>query len=108
MPTLPEILTNDARKTIVVDDCCSLIDAEVDDKGGISGLAIKAGYKAIKGVKPGFVKNVVSDLLPEFARVLDPMFQEAKSAGKPVSDLFAARAPDVAEALLGLTDQKAK
>jgi len=80
----------------------------VDDKGGLSGLAIKAGYKAIKGVKPGFVKHVVTDLLPEFARVLDPMYQEAKAAGKPVSDLFAARSSDVAEALLGLTDQKAK
>jgi hypothetical protein len=108
MPTLPEILTNDAKKGLVVDDCCNLIDAEVDDKGGLSGLAIKAGYKAIKGVKPGFVKHVVTDLLPEFARVLDPMYQEAKAAGKPVSDLFAARSSDVAEALLGLTDQKAK
>ena len=108
MPTLPEILTNDAKKGLVVDDCCTLIDAEVSDKGGISGLAIKAGYKAIKGVKPGFVRHVVSDLLPEFARVLDPMYQEAKTNAKPVSDLFAARASDVAEALLGLTDEKAK
>ncbi len=108
MPTLPEILTNEAKKGLVVDDCCTLIDAEVKDKGGISGLAIKAGYTAIKGVKPGFVRHVVSDLLPEFARALDPMFQEAKQAAKPVGDYFAGRAPDVAEALLALTDEKAK
>jgi hypothetical protein len=108
MPTLPEILTDEAKKSLVVDDCCTLIDAEVDDKGGISGLAIKAGYKAIKGVKPGFVRNVVTDLLPEFARVLDPMFQEATSGGKAVSDVFSSRSGEVAEALLGLTDEKAK
>jgi hypothetical protein len=108
MPTLPEILTNEAKKALVVDDCCTLIDAEVKDKGGISGLAIKAGYSAIKGVKPGFVKNVVTDLLPDFARVLDPMYQEAKTAGKPVADYFAGRSGDVAEALLALTDEKAK
>ncbi len=108
MSTLPEILTNEAKKGLVVDDCCALIDAEVKDKGGISGLAIKAGYSAVKGVKPGFVRNVVTDLLPEFARVLDPMFQEAKQASKPVSDFFSARSAEVAEALLALTDEKAK
>ena len=108
MPTLPETLTNEAKKGAVVDDCCSLIDAEVKDKGGISGLAIKAGYGAIKGVKPGFVRHVISDLLPEFARVLDPIYQEAKQAGKPVSEFFVGRSPDVAEALLALTDEKSK
>jgi hypothetical protein len=108
MPTLPEILTNDAKKGAVVEDCCALIDAEVKDKGGISGLAIKAGYGAIKGVKPGFVKHVITDLLPEFARVLDPLYQEAKQASKPVSDYFSGRSSEVAEALLALTDEKAK
>jgi hypothetical protein len=108
MPSLPEILTSDAKKAVVVEDCCNLIDAEVKDKGGISGLAIKAGYSAIKGVKPGFVKHVVTDLLPEFARVLDPIYQEGKQAGRPAGDYFAGRASDVAEALLALTDEKAK
>jgi hypothetical protein len=108
MPTLAEILTSDAKKSVVVEDCCTVIDAEVKDKGGISGLAIKAGYAAVKGVKPGFVKGVVSDLLPEFARVLDPLFQEAKQASKPVGGFFAARPSDVAEALLGITDDKAR
>jgi hypothetical protein len=108
MPTLPEILTSDAKKAVVVEDCCTLIDAEVKDKGGISGLAIKAGYSAVKGVKPGFVKNVITDLLPEFARVLDPMYQESVAAGKTPSEFFAARSSEVAEALLALTDEKAK
>src|SRR5580693_6931137 len=70
MANLPDLLTSD-KKEQVVDDCCSLIDSEVKDKGGISGLAIKAGYGAVKGVKPGFVRTVVSDLLPEFASALD-------------------------------------
>ena len=108
MATLPEILTDGAKRGIVADECCTLIDAEVKDKGGISGLAIKAGYGAIKGVKPGFVKPVVTDLLPEFARVLDPIFQEARASGKSVSDYFTGRSSDVAEALLALTDEKAK
>jgi hypothetical protein len=108
MPTLPEVLTSESNKGRVVEDCCALIDAEVKDKGGISGLAIKAGYGAIKGVKPGFVKNVVSDLLPEFARALDPFYQEAKTSGRPVADFFASHSDRVAEALLAITDAKAQ
>ncbi len=108
MPTLPEVLTSESAKGRVIDDCCALIDSEVKDKGGISGLAIKAGYGAVKGVKPGFIKNVVSDLLPEFALALDPIYQEAKGAGKPVADFFVANSSRVAEALLAITDAKAQ
>jgi hypothetical protein len=108
MPTLPEVLTSETSKGRVIEDCCALIDAEVKDKGGISGLAIKAGYGAVKGVKPGFVRTVVSDLLPDFARALDPLYQEAKTAGKPVADYFVAHSSQVAEALLAITDEKAR
>jgi hypothetical protein len=92
----------------VVEDCLALIDAEVKDKGGISGLAIKAGYGAVKGVKPGFIKHTVTELLPEFAKVLDPIYQEGQSAGKPAGDFFAANSGRVAEALLAITDAKAQ
>jgi hypothetical protein len=108
MSTLPEILTSDVKKPKVVDDCVALIDAEVKDKGGISGAVIKAAYRAVQGVKPGFVKAVVSDLLPDFAQALDPIYQDAKNQGKPVGDFFAADSPRVAEALLAITDQKAQ
>ncbi len=107
MSTLPEVLTSEAKKATVVDDCCSLIDAEVKDKGGISGLAIKAGYGAVKGVKPGFIKHAVTDLLPEFATALDPIYQDARSQNRPVADFFVANSDRVAEALLAITDAKA-
>jgi hypothetical protein len=108
MPSLPEVLTSESNKAKVVEDCVALIDAEVKDKGGISGAVIKAAYRAVQGVKPGFVKNVVTDLLPEFASALDPIYQEAKTKGKPTADFFAADSPRVAEALLAITDQKAQ
>ena len=107
MSTLPEVLTSDAKKATVVDDCCTLIDAEVKDKGGISGLAIKAGYGAVKGVKPGFIKHAVTDMLPEFATALDPIYQDARTQNRPVADFFVANSDRVAEALLAITDAKA-
>ena len=108
MATLPDALNDPSKKTVVVDDCCKIIDLEVDDKGGLSGIAIKAGYKVVQGVKPGFVRNVVIDLLPEFSVALDPIFQEAKTKGVGVSSHFNANAARVADALLTITDQKAK
>lgn len=108
MSTLPEILTSEAKKSVVVDDCITLIDAEVSDKSGFSGLAIKAGYGAVKGIRPGFVRQVVTDLLAEFAKALDPLYQEAKAAGKGPAGHFAANGSRVADALLAITDGKAQ
>jgi hypothetical protein len=108
MPSLPEMLAAPDKMDVVIDDCLALIDAEVADKGGISGLALKAGYGAVKGIKPGFIRNVVHDLLPDFARELDPFYQEAVEKKKKPSEYFPQNASRVADALLSITDAKAK
>jgi hypothetical protein len=108
MGTLVDALTDEAKKKDVVKDCCDLIDAEVKEKGGISGLAIKAGYGTVKGIKPGFVEKAVEDLLPEFARVLDPIYADAKSQNKEVATFFSSNTERVADALLSITDAKAQ
>ena len=107
MGSLVDALTDVTKKKDVIKDCCDLIDAEVQDKGGISGLAIKAGYKTVKGIKPGFVEKAVEDLLPEFAKVLEPIYADAKSESKPVADFFSSNGARVADALLSITDAKA-
>jgi hypothetical protein len=108
MPNLTEALVSESKKSAVEDDCIALIDAEVADKGGFTGFAIKAGYRTVQGIKPGFVRQVVTDLLPEFARALDPLYQEARTAGQGVREHFSANAPRVADALLTITDEKAR
>lgn len=106
--SLADALTDESKKPLIVKDACELIDEEVKDKGGISGLAIKAGYGAVKGIKPGFVQHAVEDLLPEFAKALDPIYADAKSQNKNVADFFANNASRVADALLSITDAKAQ
>ena len=107
MTTLVDVLTSSEKKAQVVDDCCELVDSEVADKGGLSGLAIKAGYAAVKGVKPGFIKQAVSDLVPEFAKALDPIYGEARSKSEPLAAYFTKHASRAADALLAITDGKA-
>ena len=108
MASLKESLTDDGKRKAVVEDCVQLIDAEVADKGGMSGMAIKAGYKAVKGIKPGFIPKVVNDLLPEFAEALTPIYTEAKEKSLPVAGYLAENSGRVAEALLAITDGKAE
>jgi len=106
--SLSDALNDATKKALIVKDTCELIDEEVRDKGGISGLAIKAGYAAVKGVKPGFVEHAVADMLPEFARVLDPIYNDAKMQNAAVASFFSANAGRVADALLSITDEKAQ
>ena len=104
---LADVLTDPSRKAAVVQDCLGIIDAEVADKSGLSGMAIKAGYKVVKGFKPGFVQNVVTDLLPQFADAIEPVYQEAVEQDKAVGAYLADRSDRVADSLLAITDRKA-
>jgi hypothetical protein len=108
MATLKNLLGEGETRAKVVHDCVELIDSEVKDKGGLSGIAIKAGYAVVNGMKPTFVAEAVNHLLDEFADKLDPTYQEAKTAGKPVAAFFEASKGKVADALLAITDEKAK
>jgi ribonuclease PH len=105
---LKSVLGEGDNREKVVKDCVDLIEGEVKDKGGLSGMAIKAGYKMVNGIKPTFVKEAVDHMLNEFADKLDPIYQEAKSGGKKVAEHFVASKSRAAEALLSITDEKSK
>ena len=95
------------KRDQVVADACRVLDDEVSDKGGLSGLVIKGAYAVVKGIKPGFVKEVVDGLLGEFLSCLDPLYQEAVARGVKPSAHLQANAGRVADALLAVTDAKA-
>lgn len=104
---LKDVLSDDAKRAAIVSDCCKLIDDEVSDKGGLSGIVVKTGYAAVKGVKPGFIESVVKKLLPEFTEKLDGIWEEGVKTGKPADHLVANKGR-VADALLSVTDARAK
>lgn len=108
MPSLKELAHEGNKRAEVVDDACRVLDLEVQDKGGLSGMAIKAGYKLVQGVKPGFVREVVDNLLDDFLDALDPIYQEAVSQGKRPGEHLKANGGRVADALLAITDRRAE
>ena len=103
-------MTSPQKHTQVVKDCVVVVDEEVGAKGGLSGLAVKAAYATVKAVKPGIIASAVDALLPEFARKLEPFYDEwqATGSGETLERFLAARSGAVAEALLSVTDARAE
>jgi len=116
MASLVDLLTTSETRPRVVRACCDLIEAEVDSKRGISGIAVKAGYRLVRAVKPTMVGEIVERLLPEFSEAMEPFYAASVAAAeaeeRPVSRVFAERLTRddaaVAEALLQVTDRRAE
>ncbi|MFD4365959.1 DUF6918 family protein [Rhodococcus sp. NPDC058521] len=104
---LKESLLDESRVPEVVSDVNALIDAEVSDKSGASGLALKGGYAAVKKVGPSIVPDAIEGLLPEFVEKLEPYWQDfSATGGASFSEYLVARDEDVSNSLLGVTDSR--
>ena len=106
MAILRETLGTGDKRQAVIDDACQVLDLEVADKSGLSGAAIKAAFKVVKGIKPGFIREVVDTLLNEFLDAVQPVVDEADAAGTPAGQHLNANSGRVAEALLEVTDAR--
>ena len=108
MATLAEMLLTEENRPRLIRDCQQLIEAEVADKKGVSGLAIKAGFKTVKAVKRGIIPDVIDFLLDDFVGAMEPHYADFKAAGEADFPSFAARRGDrIAHDLLGITDRRA-
>lgn len=108
MTSLKELLGSGDKREAVIDDACGVLDLEVADKSGLGGVAIKGAYKLVRGIKPGFVREVVDNLLDDFLDALDPIYQEALEKKQPPGAYLEQDPNRVADALLGITDRRAE
>ena len=107
MSGLRERLGTGAKRAEVIADACIILDQEVADKSGISGIAIKTAYSVVKGIRPGFIQQAVDHLLDEFLDQLDPFHSEAVNKGISPGSHLIANASQAADALLVVTDRRA-
>jgi hypothetical protein len=107
MALMADVVKDPARLKAAVADAAVMLDQEVADKGGITGLGIKAAFGVVKAVKPGIIPEVLEHLLPMWAEKLDPLLAQ-KPAGTSVSAFLLQRQSDVVNALLSVTDDRAK
>ena len=104
---LNDELLNSNKKDMFVDDCCTMIEAQIASKSGLSGIALKTAFATLKGVKPGYIPYVVEQLLPQCFTAIDPIWNEGKEKGDPVEHLITSR-DRTADALLSVTDARVK
>ncbi|MBF2065720.1 MAG: hypothetical protein IGS39_15045 [Calothrix sp. C42_A2020_038] len=104
---LSDGLANPEKKAMLVDDCCNMIETQLASKSGISGMALKAAFGALKGIKPGYIQGVVEQLLPQCFDAIDPIWNEGVQHGNPVEHMVSSRSR-TADALLSVTDERVK
>jgi hypothetical protein len=102
---LSDIIEDQSVKASIVEDCTQLIDEQVSNKTGLSGMALKTAYKVVKGVGPGYIRGAIGRILPEAFIALDPLWHEGTQAGDPLDYLVKNRS-QTAEIILGVTDAR--
>lgn len=107
MATLTEVIEDEEHRRAVVADGVRLVEQEVARKRGLSGMAIKAGFKTVNKLQPSFVERALDHLLPDFAPAVDPHFAEARASGD-VEAFFTEHAGEIADSLLAVTDARAR
>ena len=90
----------------VAADCTQLIDRQISNKGGLSGVALKTAYKLIKGVGADYIPGAIQRLVPSAFKALDPLWQEGVRAGDPVAHL-SENSDRAADIILSTTDARA-
>jgi hypothetical protein len=107
MPSLREQIGSGDKRSAVVEDGMKVLDEEVGEKSGLSGIAIKGAYKIVQGVRPGFIREAVNHLLDDFLDAMNPIYQEAAEKKQPAGAYLRQNSARVAQALLAVTDQRA-
>lgn len=102
-----QLLRKQTRPAVVA-DLVEVVRHEVASKKGVGGIAIKTGYAGATKVVPDLVLRAVRKLLPDFARALDPFWDDFAASGDgDFGQYLAARGPEASAALLAVTDAKA-
>ena len=106
---LDQILLAPDVQPNVVADCLTLIEQEVSSKSGVSGAAVKLAYRTARAFAKGYLQSTVENLLPDLVAVLEPYWADFTASGASgFGDYLSKRSDEVSEAMLSVTDARAK
>ena len=78
MKSLSDILLGNANLDALHRELGQLLEQQVKSKSGLSGMAMKAAFAALRARKPDIAERAAKSLLPDFAKALDPIHAEFK------------------------------
>ena len=109
MTNLADVLLAPDNRSTVIADCSSVINQEVGAKKGLTGLAVKAAFKAVKTINPSIIESVIDVLLDDFVAQLEPTYQAFLADDESSLERYCvANATSIANALLSITDKRAQ
>lgn len=110
MGKLADNLLKPEVRPSLVRDCALVVDEEVASKGGLSGIAIKTTYKIVKSIKPTMISESIDGMLNDMINNLEGFWGQYEASGKkePFESFSSARRGEVADALLKVSDDRAK
>ena len=96
----------------LADACLALVEQRMATISGVSGLAVRAARGAAEKARPGFLKERIAELLPEFAGALEEWLQHQQRDDllhdrQSLIESMAGDADQIAEGLLRVTDERA-
>src|SRR3954471_12303046 len=101
-----DAISDPSRRHAMIDDGVVELEAELDGRTGVTAMAMRAGYKALRKLRPNMVESNLDRMLPMWAPVLDPYVDAGRASGN-LAGYFDAQADQIAEGLLGVTDRRA-
>lgn len=112
MPTyanLSDVLQADGALQRITEDCKALVDQELATKSGVSATVLKASYKVVTTLAPGYYETMIGRIVPQVIEKLQPYWAEFNAAGGGnFGEFLAGRGQEVAEAVLSVTDAMAE
>ena len=82
-------------------------EQEVGDKKGLTGLAVKGAFKAVKTFNPNIIESVIDVLLDDFVAQLSPTYENFTSQMRQTWRATVQHNQQIANALLAITDRRA-
>ncbi len=104
---LKDVIQDPARREAIAADALVEVEAELDERGGLTGVAMRQGFKAVQKIRPNLFESNIDKMLPNFAAAIDPHYAAGLAAGN-VESHFVANADEIAEAMLTVTDTRVK
>jgi hypothetical protein len=106
---LSDVLQADGALQRITEDCKALVDQELATKSGVSATVLKASYKVVTTLAPGYYETMIGRIVPQVIEKLQPYWAEFNAAGGGnFGEFLAGRGQEVAEAVLSVTDAMAE
>lgn len=110
METLTEAASIPAQRTALIEEIGALVETRVKAVKGLSGMAIRGGYKVVASMRGGrMIPSAINVLLNDFCAAIDPFIADYRTSdAERFARYLTGRERAVSEALLSITDARAE